>query len=74
MSETHVINALSKFIYSMCYFYIAFKDKSHHMQEAGQRSAVSSTSDSRARGPWFDAQPDHILSFIRPLIQESEEG
>ena len=34
---------------------------------AGPRSAVGSASDSRARGPGFDTQSCHILSFLFPL-------
>ena len=34
------------------------------------RSAVGSASYSRARGPGFDTQSGHILSFLLPLIQE----
>ena len=37
---------------------------------AGLHSAVSSASDSRARGHGFDTRSDHILSFLLPLIQE----
>ena len=40
--------------------------------EAGPRSAVGSASDSRARGPGFDTQAGHILSFLLPLIQEGK--
>ena len=39
---------------------------------AGPRSAVSSMSDSRARGPEFDTWSSHILSFLLPLIQEGQ--
>ena len=37
---------------------------------AGLRSAVDSTSNSRARGPGFDTRSGHILWFLLPLIQE----
>ena len=40
--------------------------------KAGPRSAVSSTSHSRARGPGLDTQSGHILSFLLPLIQEGQ--
>ena len=40
--------------------------------KVGPRSAVGSASDSRARGPGFDARPGHILSFLLPLIQEGQ--
>ena len=33
------------------------------------RSAVGSASDARAKGPGFDTQSGHILSFLLPLIQ-----
>ena len=38
----------------------------------GPRSAVGSASDSRARGPGFDARPGYILSFLLLLIQEGQ--
>ena len=37
---------------------------------AGPRKAVSSASDSRARGFGFDTRSGHILKFLLPLIQE----
>ena len=39
---------------------------------AGAHSAVGSTSDSRARGPGFDARSRHIHSFLLPLIQDRQ--
>ena len=36
--------------------------------------AVDSMSDSRARGPGFDTQFGHILSFLLSLIQGSSVG
>ena len=33
-------------------------------------SAVWSTSDSRFRGPWFDTQCGHILSFLLPWFKK----
>ena len=39
---------------------------------AGPRRAVGSASDSRGRGPGFDTQSGHILSFLLPLIQEGQ--
>ena len=38
----------------------------------GVHSAVSSVSNSRARGPRFDTQSGCILSFLLPLIQEGQ--
>ena len=40
-----------------------------HPFNAGQHSAVGSTSDSRASGPGFYTQYGHILSFLLSLIQ-----
>ena len=39
---------------------------------AGPCSAVSSLSDSRARGPRFDTRSGHKVSFLLPLIQEGQ--
>ena len=39
-------------------------------KDARLRSAVGSVSDSRARGPGFDTQSGHILSFLLLLVQE----
>ena len=39
---------------------------------AGPRSAVGSTSDSRARGPGFNTRTGHILLFLLPLNQEGQ--
>ena len=33
---------------------------------------MGSASDSRAKGPGFDTQSGHILSFLLPLIQEGQ--
>ena len=53
-------------------------EKNHEVREQNIRGkawkvnlapTVGSTSDSRARGPWFDFWSGHILSFL-PLIQE----
>ena len=41
-------------------------------KRAGPRSAVSSASDTRVRGPGFDTRSGHILSFLLPLIQEEQ--
>ena len=38
----------------------------------GLHSAVGSASNSRARGPGFDTQSGHILSFLLSLIQEGQ--
>ena len=35
-------------------------------------STVGRTPDSYVRGPGFDTLPDHILSFLLPLIQEGQ--
>ena len=43
-----------------------------YLTYVGLRSTVSSASDSRARGPWFDTRSGHILSFLPPLIQEGQ--
>ena len=40
------------------------------IKTAWPRSAVSSTSDSKARGLGFDTWSGHILSFLLLLIQE----
>ena len=48
------------------------QDKVVHHGPAGPCSAVSSVSDSRARGPGFDTRSSHILSFLLPLIQEGQ--
>ena len=37
--------------------------------KAGPRCAVGSASESRAKGPGFDTESGHILSFLLPLIQ-----
>ena len=42
----------------------------HHLSIAGPRSAVGSTSDSRARGSGFDTRSGHTPSFLLPLIQD----
>ena len=39
---------------------------------AGPRSAVGRTTDSLIRGPGFNTQSGHILSFLLPLIQEGQ--
>ena len=39
-------------------------------RRAEPHSAVSSMSDSRARGPGFNTRSSHILLFLLPLIQE----
>ena len=44
----------------------------YQIDEAGPRSAVGSTSDSKARGAGFDTRYGHILSFLLPLIQEGQ--
>ena len=44
----------------------------HHTNGAGPHGTVSRVSDSRARGPWFDTQSGHILSFLHLLIQEGQ--
>ena len=49
----------------------SYKKKSS-CPDVGPRSAVSSESDSRARGPRFDTRSGHILSFLLPLIQEGQ--
>ena len=38
----------------------------------GPHSTVGSTSDSRARGPRFDAWSSLMLSFLLPLIQDGQ--
>ena len=38
----------------------------------GSCRALGSTSDSRAKGPRFDTQSGHILSFLLLLIQEGQ--
>ena len=40
------------------------------MKIAGPRGAVGSASDSRTRGPGFDARSGHILLFTLLLVQE----
>ena len=54
-----------------CIYLMLCKIKLFHFG-AGPRSAVGSTSDSRARGPEFDIRSGHILSFLHPLIQEGQ--
>ena len=39
---------------------------------AGPRSAVGRAPDSYVRGPGFDTQSGHILSFLLPLIQKGQ--
>ena len=39
---------------------------------AGPRTAVSSASDSKAKGPGFDTRSGHILSFLLQLFQEGQ--
>ena len=46
--------------------------KVYHFALAGPRSAVGSASDSRARGPGFDARSGHILLSLLLLIQEGQ--
>ena len=43
-----------------------------HTNTAGPRRVVGSASDSKGRGPGFDSQSGHILSFLLPLIQEGQ--
>ena len=45
-----------------------------HTHTAEPRRAVRSASDSRGRGPGFDTQSGHILSFLLPLIQEGQSS
>ena len=46
------------------YFSVIHVSTDNH---AGPGGAVGSASDSRARGPGFDTQSGHILSFLLPL-------
>ena len=46
--------------------------KSVFPSKARLRDTVGSASDSRARGPRFNIQSSHILSFLLPLIQEEQ--
>ena len=39
---------------------------------AGPDGAVGGVSDSRARGPGFDTQFGHLLSFLLPLIKDGQ--
>ena len=47
-----------------------YSQTSFYLTNAGPRSSVGSSSDSRARGPGFDTRSGHILPFLLPLIQE----
>ena len=42
------------------------------LKQVGPRSAVGRAPDSQVRGPGFDIQSGHILSFLLPLIQEGQ--
>ena len=44
----------------------------NHKRGAGPPSAVGRAPDSKVRGPGFDTQSGHILSFLLRLIQEGQ--
>ena len=73
VSDTETVNSTCTNFLIVCSLeYKRTSTGAESILKAGSRSADSRAPDSYDRGPGFDTQSGHKLSFLLPLIQEGQ--